>query len=80
MLLDNYALTFVEFWDIVINGVYFNLIKETFTMKLIYGVKDRPKIGQLIVFAFQQLLAIITATLVVPVIIGNGMSPAEAQG
>ncbi len=47
-------------------------------MKLIYGVKDKPKFGQLIVFAIQQLLAIMTATLVVPVIIGNGMSPAAA--
>ncbi len=37
-------------------------------MKLIYGVKDRPKPGQLVVFAIQQLLAIMAATLVVPVI------------
>lgn len=37
-------------------------------MKLIYGVKDKPKFGQLIVFAIQQLLAIMAATLVVPVI------------
>lgn len=47
-------------------------------MKLIYNVKDRPKFGQLIVFAFQQLLAIMAATLVVPVIIGHGMEPAAA--
>ena len=51
-------------------------------MKLIYGVKDRPKFGQLIVFAIQQLLAIMTATLVVPVIIngacGTQMSSAAA--
>lgn len=47
-------------------------------MKLIYGVKDKPKFGQLIIFAIQQLLAIMTATLVVPVIIGNNMSPAAA--
>ncbi len=37
-------------------------------MKMIYGVKDRPKLGQLLVFAIQQLLAIMAATLVVPVI------------
>ncbi len=42
-------------------------------MKLIYGVKDKPKFGQLIVFAIQQLLAIMAATLVVPVIT-NGSS------
>lgn len=47
-------------------------------MKLIYDVNDKPKFGQMIVFAIQQLLAIMTATLVVPVIIGNGMSPAAA--
>lgn len=47
-------------------------------MKLIYNVDDKPKFGQLIVFAIQQLLAIMAATLVVPVIIGNGMSPAAA--
>ena len=47
-------------------------------MNLIYNVEDRPKFGQVIVFAIQQLLAIMAATLVVPVIIGNGMSPAAA--
>ena len=40
-------------------------------MKMIYNVEDKPKFGQLIVFAIQQLLAIMAATLVVPVII-NG--------
>ena len=47
-------------------------------MKLVYGVKDKPTFGKLIIFAIQQLLSIMTATLVVPVIIGNGMSPAAA--
>ncbi|MBP3579667.1 MAG: uracil-xanthine permease, partial [Clostridia bacterium] len=47
-------------------------------MKLIYGIKDKPKFGANLVFAIQQLLAIMTATLVVPVIIGNGMQPAAA--
>ncbi len=47
-------------------------------MQLIYNVKDKPKFGQLIIFAFQQLLAIMAATLVVPVIVGNGMSSAAA--
>ena len=40
-------------------------------MNLIYNVKDRPKFGQVLVFAFQQLLAIMAATIVVPAII-NG--------
>jgi len=51
-------------------------------MKLVYGVNDKPKFAQLIILAFQQLLSIITATLVVPVIIngacGTTMSSAAA--
>ena len=47
-------------------------------MKLTFNVSDKPKFGQLIVFAIQQLLAIMAATLVVPVIVGNGMSSAAA--
>ncbi len=47
-------------------------------MKLIYGVTDRPKFGQLIVFAIQQLLAIMAATIAVPAIVGNGMTASAA--
>lgn len=47
-------------------------------MKLIYQVEDKPKFGELIVFAIQQLLAIMAATLVVPIITGHGMSSAAA--
>lgn len=47
-------------------------------MNLVYGVKDRPKFGEVIVFAFQQLLAILAATIAVPSIIGNGMDQAAA--
>ena len=47
-------------------------------MNLIYGVKDKPKFGQMLVFAFQQVLAILAATIVVPVIVGNGMSQSAA--
>ena len=47
-------------------------------MKLIYGIKDKPKFGHLIIFAIQQLLAIMAATLVVPIIVGNGMQPTAA--
>ena len=35
-------------------------------MKLIYGVKDRPKPAQTLLFALQQLLAILAATIAVP--------------
>jgi len=47
-------------------------------MKLTYGVKDRPKPLQIAVFAFQQLLAILAATIAVPSLVGNGMSQAAA--
>lgn len=47
-------------------------------MNLIYNIKDKPKFGQLIVFAFQQLLAILAATIAVPSIVGNGMSQSAA--
>ena len=47
-------------------------------MKLIYNINDKPKFGQLIVFAIQQLLAIMAATIAVPAIVGNGMSASAA--
>ncbi len=47
-------------------------------MKLYYDIKDKPKFPNLIVYAIQQLLAIMAATLVVPIIIGNGMQPSAA--
>lgn len=51
-------------------------------MKLTFGIQDKPKFSQLIVFAIQQLLAIMAATLVVPVIVegatGIPLSPAAA--
>ena len=47
-------------------------------MKMVFNIKDKPKFGQLIVFAFQQLLAILAATIAVPTIVGNGMSQSAA--
>ncbi|MBQ3593509.1 MAG: uracil-xanthine permease, partial [Clostridia bacterium] len=47
-------------------------------MKLIYNVKDKPTFGQTIVFAIQQLLAIMAATIAVPAIVGNGMTASAA--
>ncbi len=46
-------------------------------MKLIYDVEDKPKFGALIVFALQQLLAIMTATLVVPVVVNQAVADAN---
>ena len=45
---------------------------------LIYDIKDKPQFSKMIVFAFQQLLAIIAATIAVPAIVGNGMSASAA--
>ena len=47
-------------------------------MKLVYDVNDRPEFSKLIVYGLQQLLAIMAATIAVPMIIGNGMQPAAA--
>ncbi|HAL63393.1 MAG TPA: uracil-xanthine permease [Clostridiales bacterium] len=47
-------------------------------MKLTYDVQDKPKFGQVLIFAFQQLLAILAATIAVPAIVGNGMSQSAA--
>ena len=43
-------------------------------MNLTYDIHDRPKFGKLIIFAFQQLLAILAATIVVPVIINGNVA------
>ena len=45
---------------------------------LVYDIHDKPKLGELLLFAFQQVLAILAATILVPAIIGNGMSQSAA--
>jgi len=47
-------------------------------VNLVYGVKDKPGFGKTLVFAFQQVLAILAATIAVPTIVGNGMSQSAA--
>ncbi|MCM1043554.1 MAG: hypothetical protein NC350_05045 [Corallococcus sp.] len=42
-------------------------------MELVYKVGDRPPIGKVIVFALQQLLAILAATIAVPAVINSSM-------
>ena len=41
-------------------------------MKLTYDIHEKPKFGQNLVFALQQLLAIIAATLLVPTLVNGG--------
>jgi len=40
-------------------------------MKMLYNVNDRPKTKEIAVFAFQQLLAILAATIAVPTIVNS---------
>ena len=47
-------------------------------MDLIYKIKDKPSFGKVVLFAFQQLLAIMAATIAVPAIVGNGLSASAA--
>ena len=47
-------------------------------MDLIYGIKDKPRFGKVVLFALQQLLAIMAATIAVPAIIGHGLSASAA--
>ena len=40
-------------------------------MQLKYDVSDRPKFSQTLVFAFQQMIAIMAATLLVPILMST---------
>ena len=48
-------------------------------MKLLYDLKDKPKINRIVMFAIQQMLAVLAATIAVPLIVGNGLTPAAAM-
>ena len=48
-------------------------------MKLTYDIADKPRGANLVIFALQQMLAILAATIAVPMIIGNGLTPAAAM-
>ncbi|MBR2342953.1 MAG: uracil-xanthine permease [Clostridia bacterium] len=45
---------------------------------LVYDIHEKPPFSKLIVFAIQQLLAIMAATIAVPAIVQNGMSASAA--
>ncbi len=47
-------------------------------MDLIYGIKDKPKFGKVVLFALQQLLAIMAATIAVPAVVGHNLSASAA--
>ena len=68
--------------SLVYNGQDFfhaHFIFEEGPMKLTYGISDKPRFGALLMLALQQMLAILAATIAVPMIIGNGMTPAAAM-
>lgn len=46
-------------------------------MKLTYNVQDKPKFSQTLVFAFQQMIAIMAATLLAPMIVTSYGLPAD---
>ena len=45
---------------------------------LVYDIHERPPFGKLVIFALQQLLAIMAATIAVPAMVGNEMTAAAA--
>ncbi len=45
-------------------------------MDLIYAIKDKPKFGQVVLFAIQQLLAIMAATIAVPAVVNSACGTA----
>ncbi|MBQ6779871.1 MAG: hypothetical protein IJP62_01425 [Treponema sp.] len=47
-------------------------------MELIYNIHDRPSLDKVFLFALQQLLAIIAATIAVPAIVGHGLTASAA--
>ena len=44
--------------------------RRVMSNKLVYGIHDKPKFNKMLIFAVQQLLAILAATIAVPTIIG----------
>lgn len=48
-------------------------------MKLKYGINDKPPVNRSITLALQQMLAILAATIAVPMMVGHGLTPAAAM-
>ena len=48
-------------------------------VNLVYGVQDKPGLWKTILFALQQVLAILAATIVVPVIVNNATGSQMSQ-
>ena len=48
-------------------------------MNLVYNIKDKPKFGQTLLFALQQLLAIMAATIAVPAVVNGATGATMSQ-
>ncbi len=72
------VLSFIKNNMVISRKAVIKIKKVGVNMKLIYNIDDKPKFGQLIIFAIQQLLAIMAATIAVPAIVGNGMTASAA--
>ncbi len=48
--------------------------------KLIYDVNDKPPIGQWIILALQHVFAMFGATILVPMLVNQGIAAAEVEG
>ena len=46
-------------------------------MKLVYDVQDKPPFKKTLVFAFQQMIAIMAATLLVPILVSSYGLPTD---
>lgn len=52
-------------------GIFINYEMGEYHMKLIYDIGDKPRTRETIVFAFQQMIAIMAATLLVPILMST---------
>ena len=57
-------------WSFFTILIFILLEESEMAKNLIYDIHDRPKFSKMLVFALQQLLAILAATIAVPTIIG----------
>lgn len=59
----------------MLNSSIENKQKRKKEMKLTYNIKDKPPFGKTLIFAFQQMIAIMAATLLVPMIMSTYTNP-----
>ena len=55
-------------------------MEENKTSKLVYDVKDKPPIPQMIILAFQHVFAMFGATVLVPILVNQGIQAMGFEG